>query len=381
VEGKPAPRRLEEEHRWGFSYWPLGVLSLRFSDGSCEVQSLVWIGFLRRPCFPRHVVCTVTMSELLVENLDEPDLIPLTSLTPEERVRRRLERDRILDILEEEERQEQGKRKRSVRFAGEEVDWGDVTPATLGPVKANTLIAKMRMEKQRVMRDVVERLSGSQAGALSEHGDSDDESNPDLISPNSRNADLIGPSLDGEETGSESEESGSVGLEDEFDMDAARHQREIALEYFEKRATIGKDMKQVLASHAREPQNEWNQPVGVTDHRASEQLTLRLLQNVPLEATLASPPPKPLISRFKADRMASTYDNASSPSTSLGSLVSAGSTDIVRGAIRTGKLVENTLVGVDDSASEGEDDALKAALGLLRGENIPDTESGRKPTS
>jgi hypothetical protein len=274
--------------------------------------------------------------------LDEPEIVPLNSLTPSERDRRRVQRDRILDFLEEEERKEQlrteelereerresvrkrkvalgfeieklkatkvlqkkmGKAlltslandrervekvqegipardtkealpKKKVTFAeepGGQIDWGDVTPATLGPMNRNSLISKARQEKHQVMRDVVERLPlgviESQQHCINE-ADSDDESNPDHALPSNPDEDEDVRTMD------DSEDDGSNSIEDEnleppeseeeYDLDAARHQREIALEYIKKRGIIGKDMATVLTSHAHsKTQDEWDQPVRV----------------------------------------------------------------------------------------------------------------------
>jgi len=78
--------------------------------------------------------------------------------------------------------------------------------------------------------------------------------------------------------------------------------------------------------------------------------------------------PKPSLSRFKADRIAASYNastSSSSPSTSLGASVS--STRTLQRAIRAGKLVDERLVGGDaDSASEEENEGIQEVLDLLR---------------
>jgi hypothetical protein len=93
-------------------------------------------------------------------------------------------------------------------------------------------------------------------------------------------------------------------------------------------------------------------------------------QEVPLEATLSSPRPKPTMSRFKADRNTSLYDASSlSASTPLGSsLLPSSEPQAIRRAIRTGRLENDKLVGGEsgESASEAEDENVKEVLELLK---------------
>lgn len=95
-------------------------------------------------------------------------------------------------------------------------------------------------------------------------------------------------------------------------------------------------------------------------------------QDVPLEATLAGPRPKPSQSKFRSERLAKAYGTrlpSSTPSTSLGTSVIPNSTGALRGAVRMGRLEDDQLVGNCDS--EGEDDAAHAREfvgALYRGE-------------
>lgn len=57
-------------------------------------------------------------------------------------------------------------------------------------------------------------------------------------------------------------------LEDEFDIDEAAHQREVALAYYEKRVTLGQNAARAMSAHTHEPHegetpgdHEWDQPV------------------------------------------------------------------------------------------------------------------------
>jgi hypothetical protein len=107
---------------------------------------------------------------------------------------------------------------------------------------------------------------------------------------------------------------------------------------------------------------------------------------------MASPPPKPAISRFKADRYPDTMVHTpASPSTSLGaSILPASEGSVLQNAIRRGKLEDDELVGYD-SADEDDDPAVRELLNaLVRGDlqnagPIPPTTNGvsvvTKPTS
>ena len=295
---------------------------------------------------------------------DEPDMIPLISLSASERERRRLERDRILDLLEQEESVQQTrneetardyshealekrngnaqseierlkaaremqkkmgkallrnmadarekeekkqkeillhdhtieeqkktlKEKKSVSFAdlppegeGEpkarqrklQLNWGDVAPAKLRSANRSTLMTKTQMNRHPMKMDVVERLPTVQSEpeeAVICVEDSDDESPiPSPDPAQSDEGDVIqsdredGP-LDGEVELASDEDDLDDGLDDEFDLDSARHHREIALAYYEKRSVIGGSPAKIMASHIHnEEKDEWDQPVCITD--------------------------------------------------------------------------------------------------------------------
>jgi Domain of unknown function (DUF3835) len=84
-------------------------------------------------------------------------------------------------------------------------------------------------------------------------------------------------------------------------------------------------------------------------------------QDVPLEATLAGPRPKPAQSKFRSERLAQAYGTrvpSSTPSTSLGTSVLPSSTSALRGGMRMGRLEpDGQLVGNNDSDGDEEDDA------------------------
>lgn len=105
-------------------------------------------------------------------------------------------------------------------------------------------------------------------------------------------------------------------------------------------------------------------------------------QEVPLEATLASAPPKSSVSRFKAELTARHAPNESSlPSHSLGSsVVPSSSISTMKRAVRMGKLENGNLIGGEEGESDDEVVENTRALleALTRGEvtNIgPGTQS------
>ncbi|OCH87405.1 hypothetical protein OBBRIDRAFT_814126 [Obba rivulosa] len=348
---------------------------------------------------------------------DDPDLLPPWALSPAEKARRRAERERILDLLEEEELYEEErdeaaererfkaelekrkeaakaemenmkrarelqkrmgkallrnvidnkereakeqarieqeeqearektrlKPKKSVSFAdlpaeGNEMDegapdsnLGDVSLAKLHRKGRTTLLTKAEIEKQPMKMNVVERhpsAETAQASATSivgTHRDSDDESEvesahdeaededgfPSDVEPHSHSSPLLS---DSEESDMEHDlgEEPIEWEEDEFDF--ARHQREIALAYYEKRASVGSEVLSAMRAHTHE--SEWDQP-------------------------------EPAASRFKTERTSSS-DSSTLASHSLGPSVlpSSQSPSLQR--------VGDRLVGGEES----DDDMLK----------------------
>ena len=80
------------------------------------------------------------------------------------------------------------------------------------------------------------------------------------------------------------------------------------------------------------------------------------LQEVPLDATLASTPPKPAISRFKAEHFGHSGSRSSSlASHSLGaSILPSSSSSSLRRAVRMGSLEDGKLVSGEAGDSEDE---------------------------
>ncbi|KAF7338074.1 hypothetical protein MVEN_02031900 [Mycena venus] len=354
--------------------------------------------------------------------LNEDAPTPLAALPISEQERRRHERDRILDLLEEEERREQAredgiseeqrqeilqKRKQAAQderarlkaakdmqrkmgkallrdmtpsrdkptpdptpssnldFAVEEVqetvpnprktvtfadaaveaetteadtsDWGDVVPARLRANSKPSLMSNAQPDSTPMKMHVVERIPGKPVVGL--QPDSDDESEP----PDSPTI-----SDEDEEGGFESDEE----LAEEIDVDFARHQREIALEYHAKRAKMAETASQALQSDFHDK----------NDHKTGEDSI-----NLPFR--------KPAISHFQANRLASSYNAATpSSSTSLGAnVVPASTAQTFQRAIRMGKLdSDNRLIGGDAGESgsdeEGDADMQEIAELLKKGE-------------
>ncbi|KAH8106821.1 hypothetical protein BXZ70DRAFT_915252 [Cristinia sonorae] len=354
-------------------------------------------------------------------SFDDPDLLPQWTLSPEEKARRKAERERLLDILEEEERLEAEreemsererfqedlerrklaarsdleslkkakelqkkmgralvrnvieskekkdqeaaqelkdaeaaraagkplKSKKSVTFAvdvpqdgsddqsiGTAGNWEDVIPARMNKGHAPIWASKQPMKMDVVERNTAASLRSPPPRVSAPEPDSDDESVPE------------GADEDEDYTagadGSDHESNGFLDDEepvsdwDDEQFDSARLQREIALEYFEKRKTFGSQVTSAMRAHTHEEvENEWDQPI------------------VPAEATLASPPPKPPVSKFKASLGAPKTSTLASHS--LGAYVIPSSqTQVLQRAIRYGKLENGQLVGGEAGESEDE---------------------------
>ena len=122
-------------------------------------------------------------------------------------------------------------------------DWGDLTPGRLRNSKRPTLMSRSLLDKHPMKMTVVERFpatgqpSHGKVTLQSQGLDSDDESEPDADDA-SATADLSG------------EEEEQVLEQDEIDFDFAQHQREIALEYYQKRGTIGQDAAAAMTNHS-----------------------------------------------------------------------------------------------------------------------------------
>lgn len=254
--------------------------------------------------------------------------------------------------------------------------WGDVS---VGSLRSGLPKAKIKAEeacRQPMKMEVVERVPGQALKPDLPERDSDDESDPEVPEEpfDDENEDEENtPPLDGDyddsEEGSERGDRGS-DEEDDFDFSEAAQQREMALNYMRLRGSIGEDAYRATTAHTHEGEgeDEWDQPVCLLFRPFCEvHAQLRSLQEVPLEATLASKPSNHGVSRFKAERAGRLRLGQS---TSLGAAVLPGDkASSLQKAVRAGKLTEDSkLVGpVEDSASEGEDaENVERAMEMLK---------------
>ncbi|KAH7913987.1 hypothetical protein BJ138DRAFT_1110916 [Hygrophoropsis aurantiaca] len=234
---------------------------------------------------------------------------------------------------------------------GNTLDWGDVAPARLRSSNRVSLPTKAQLERHPMKMQVVERYPASAPYLkdLASDKDSDDES--DIASAASS---ASSPPSEPEDEDEEDDEIGDQEvLEDDLDWDSAKHQREVALEYYRKRLAVGADAAQAMISHTHD-EDEWDQP------------------EVPLDATLAGPRPKPPVSRFKADRIATSYNvSRSSASTSLGpSVIPASKQKSLQSAVRIGKLENDQLIGGEAGESGSEEEAMREVLEMLKSGQI-----------
>ncbi|KIM48803.1 hypothetical protein M413DRAFT_437979 [Hebeloma cylindrosporum] len=266
-----------------------------------------------------------------------------------EKEEQKREAQRLLDE-EADRRRSPSIKKKTVAFA-EAVDrvenveddsvqenWGDVIPARLGHNNRPTLMSQNLLDNLPMKSSVVERVPGGQptlpkSPRPTQHAfDSDDESDPGADSESETEA-----GVDDE----------PVLEQDEVDFDLAQHQREIALEYYRKRSTLGGEAAAAMMNHS---------------HSKDE-----IPDDLPRETT------KPAVSQFRASRFAEAY-NAVTPtsetsSTSLAaSIIPVSSAKTIQKAVRTGKInTDGKLVGGEaDSASEEENEEIQEILHLLR---------------
>ena len=219
--------------------------------------------------------------------------------------------------------------------------------------------------------------------------DSDDESDPPSDSdegdePHSDRIPSPGPEpclSDDTGDGDEDEPAEGHGSEDEFDIDTVQHQREIALAYFEKRNKIGADAARAMSAHSHEPPDadEWDQEASPSVRvLLSGVLTEAHEQDVPLDATLAGPRPKPPQSKFKSERLTQTHVPSTMPSTSLGTSVIPSTSIALRHAVRTGKLEGDYL---DVSGGHSSDDDVDSDDDAARVEALVEALRRRDATS
>lgn len=168
------------------------------------------------------------------------------------------EAQRLRDQEEDQKRKSPSVKKKTVAFVGipgrsddtkheqsNPMDWGDITPARLQPSKRRTLMSPSLLDKHPMKMSVVERVPGGQPTipkspppfSRQNAPDSDDESNPEDTSECSE---------------SDISDEEPILETDEVDYDFAQHQREIALQYYKKRNTIGQEAAKATMNHVHD---------------------------------------------------------------------------------------------------------------------------------
>ena len=154
------------------------------------------------------------------------------------------------------------KPKKSVSFVAEPIEsteeagsperetWGDISLARLRPMNRPTLLTKVDETRQPMKTKVVERkIVGHVPTMQRRHLDSDDESDLD-DKEDEASVDDGQESPHAEQPLEDSASESDATNESLEDLDFARHQREIALEYYAKRGIIGQAAAQALMSHS-----------------------------------------------------------------------------------------------------------------------------------
>jgi hypothetical protein len=148
----------------------------------------------------------------------------------------------FVDSADNVEKDEKGKGESSSK-----IDWGDITPAKLQNTKRPTLLSQSLLDRHPMKMSVVERVPGQPVVPKAPStprqfstrlADSDDESDE-------------GANSDESEEDIDIDEEPTLE-EDTVDLDFAQHQREIALEYYKKRNTIGQKAAAAMMNHTHE---------------------------------------------------------------------------------------------------------------------------------
>jgi len=139
-------------------------------------------------------------------------------------------------------------------------EWNDVTAARLRAEKRPTLLQSFLPDANPVKFNVIERMPAVDVSTTSSRStpfspftkDSDDESEPEdnNLIPCSDNSD--GDEASGEGLLDSEEDDGEAELENQYDLDFAQHQQEIAMEYYNKRNIVGQDVARAIIDHSHE---------------------------------------------------------------------------------------------------------------------------------
>jgi len=139
-------------------------------------------------------------------------------------------------------------------------EWNDVTAARLRAGKRPTLLQSYLPDANPVKVNVIERMPALDVSTASSRPtpfspltkDSDDESEQE-----DNNSFPCSDNSDGDEASTEGlpgseEDNGEAELENQYDLDFAQHQQEIALEYYNKRNIINQDVARAMLDHSHE---------------------------------------------------------------------------------------------------------------------------------
>lgn len=139
--------------------------------------------------------------------------------------------------------------------------WGDVSVNAFRAGMPKVTLKSEMLSNQPMKMGVVERVPGQRQTPSNEERDSDDESNPDMPDGDEDDEDGETPPLDGDFDDSGASSKSDEDPEDDFDFTQASLQREVALEYFRLRETIGTDAQQAMTAHSHVGDHEWDKPV------------------------------------------------------------------------------------------------------------------------
>jgi len=139
-------------------------------------------------------------------------------------------------------------------------EWNDVTAARLRAGKRPTLLQSFLPDANPVKFNVIERMPAVDVSTTSSRPtpfnpftkDSDDESEPEDNNPIPYSDNSDGDEASGEGLLDSEEDNGEAELENQYDLDFAQHQQEIAMEYYNKRNIIGQDVARAIINHSHE---------------------------------------------------------------------------------------------------------------------------------
>ena len=163
-------------------------------------------------------------------------------------------------------------RKKTVTFVepqgsslnGSKPEWNDVTAARLRAGKRPTLLQSFLPDATPVKLNVIERKPAADISTtpsrstpfISSTKDSDDESEPEDNHPTPSSDNDDGDEASTEGLPDSEEDNGEAELKNEYDLDYAQHEQEIAMEYYYKRNTIGQDAARAMIDHSHEEELE-----------------------------------------------------------------------------------------------------------------------------